>query len=177
MYSRLRLFGLSIHDLTRRSTSFRFPGRQSRNSFNSRPHKEVDHYMKGGAGYVTSFNSRPHKEVDEQWAQSLSGEKSFNSRPHKEVDEVYPEIAPYLFLFQFTTSQGGRHNKKTKSAWSVPFNSRPHKEVDHGSSQCYQSHASFNSRPHKEVDQHWHTNANGVSLSIHDLTRRSTNVV
>ena len=34
--------GLSIHDLTRRSTIFRLRKRRAINSFNSRPHKEVD---------------------------------------------------------------------------------------------------------------------------------------
>ena len=55
--------------------------------------------------------------------------------------------------FQFTTSQGGRH-----------YNQR-----DHEADMC-----TFNSRPHKEVDPLERSARQGCDLSIHDLTRRST---
>ena len=75
----------------------------------------------------------------------------FNSRPHKEVDHVLGHMMFYRILsihdltrrsttfcrslcrrsvFQFTTSQGGRHRSIKKLMSDVPFNSRPHKEVD-----------------------------------------------
>ena len=61
-----RLPKLSIHDLTRRSTAdCIFCARQS-NTFNSRPHKEVDRSDNTVVSFTTSFNSRPHKEVDRE---------------------------------------------------------------------------------------------------------------
>ena len=100
--------------------------------------------------------------------------RSFNSRPHKEVDVSVslPHSLPYIF--QFTTSQGGRPEFEVVRSVRCPFNSRPHKEVDLRRASCILKQDSFNSRPHKEVDTTG-TNAQRISiLSIHDLTRRST---
>ena len=55
---------LSIHDLTRRSTTFRMHCAGPGSSFNSRPHKEFDWAVRGPPFLCISFNSRPHKEVD-----------------------------------------------------------------------------------------------------------------
>ena len=77
-------------------------------SFNSRPHKEVDSEKWRDWRREDAFNSRPHKEVDQLGYNMDDLEESFNSRPHKEVD---PAILIHL------------HHQKA-------FNSRPHKEVD-----------------------------------------------
>ena len=78
---------LSIHDLSRRST---FP-------VLSRTHQ------------YPSFNSRPLKEVDRQRPDTKEHQKPFNSRPLKEVDLALPRNTVLSWIFQFTTSQGGRH--------------------------------------------------------------------
>ena len=77
-------------------------------------------------------------------------------------------------LFQFTTSQGGRRGLRSIQCHRVPFNSRPHKEVDTRTGTTWADIISFNSRPHKEVDPGSTIGGVFVDLSIHDLTRRST---
>ena len=144
---------LSIHDLTRRSTamtayihcitSFQFTtsqgGRRLRlpseycpvMSFNSRPHKEVDTAIVLYRHIPLSFNSRPHKEVDGADDTAPNNHASFNSRPHKEVDSPLLLHLRRVFLFQFTTSQGGRPLPSSLIPHCCStFNSRPHKEVD-----------------------------------------------
>ena len=78
-------------------------------------------------------------------------------------------------LFQFTTSHGGRHPTYQHHPCRRPFNSRPHTEVDLTSTdpedisdifQFTTSHGGRLGLPFYRVQ-------NG-SLSIHDLTRRST---
>ena len=39
-------------------------------------------------------------------------------------------VCTIMSLFQFTTSQGGRHQTHRENLTLHPFNSRPHKEVD-----------------------------------------------
>ena len=56
---------LSIHDLTKRSTSPRTFPLWNIWSFNSRPHEEVDAPQPISFGPLISFNSRPHEEVDD----------------------------------------------------------------------------------------------------------------
>ena len=99
---------LSIHDLTRRSTALRSSLGVLRESFNSRPHKEVD-----------SIRLKP-----------CNPRKPFNSRPHKEVDNFLCSKIVIDMVFQFTTSQGGRPIQCALDQIDSPFNSRPHKEVD-----------------------------------------------
>ena len=78
-------------------------------------------------------------------------------------------------IFQFTTSQGGRRRRMQKKRYRMPFNSRPHKEVDPSPNRSWSNPTSFNSRPHKEVDlPHCNALPGRDVLSIHDLTRRST---
>ena len=125
------LSGLSIHDLTRRSTQIFYLSLSLQLPFNSRPHKEVDLY------------SRMGEDVQ--------------------------------YFFQFTTSQGGRPPQTEQQGhWYNPFNSRPHKEVDGKNALLRTLLNPFNSRPHKEVDLSRHISTNTNELSIHDLTRRST---
>ena len=87
-----------------------------------------------------------------------------------------------------------------EEVFRASFNSRPHEEVDLHSVLLFLIIYSFNSRPHEEVDTEWRfgsiqalvfqfTTSRGGrqglwgywlslwSLSIHDLTRRSTQCV
>ena len=166
---------LSIHDLTRRSTR-----------------KWCIHRV-----IFRPFNSRPHKEVDALGKATYDAHKTFNSRPHKEVDYTNHMSIYGFIIFQFTTSQGGRPCRGCRDPSVKPFNSRPHKEVDQYDWLGKTLLPSFNSRPHKEVDVNpdcdrayqgafqFTTSQGGrpyifgetflkLSLSIHDLTRRST---
>ena len=192
------LQGLSIHDLTRRSTSVCIHRGSRHYTFNSRPHKEVDMQSTDTTvtlqpfQFTTSQGGRQpqagNPEAEEDLAihdltrrsttpgHQLRGEIfSFNSRPHKEVDKSRLEW------------MRDRHS----------FNSRPHKEVDGRSGAINPYFSPFNSRPHKEVDMRlrevnmkklnfqFTTSQGGrlserdkldqrQELSIHDLTRRST---
>ena len=103
--------GLSIHDLTRRSTSMAIT------SLNQRIFQFTT--SQGGRRRTTyliifigrTFNSRPHKEVDHNLLNLLSSKNSFNSRPHKEVDRIRRNGSSVPNIFQFTTSQGGRRRE------------------------------------------------------------------
>ena len=86
MRKNLHIPALSIHDLTRRSTSGGLLQEEKQTSFNSRPHKEVDISTEHGDILLLSFNSRPHKEVDDMDVIIENHKETFNSRPHKEVD-------------------------------------------------------------------------------------------
>ena len=97
--------------------------------------------------FTTSQGGRRLPEV------STEKEESFNSRPHKEVDALQIDNNVTEGIFQFTTSQGGRRILRSTTP---------------------QGRLSFNSRPHKEVDGVNRTRGNYLNLSIHDLTRRST---
>ena len=85
-------------------------------------------------------------------------------------------LHPHSFIFQFTTSQGGRPAVPcSPRSHPVPFNSRPLKEVD-VKKQCTNSEyrrlsihdLSRRSTTEKETD------TRNSELSIHDLSRRST---
>ena len=57
------------------------------------------------------------------------------------------------------------------------FNSRPHEEVDDfGKTAEKVTEDDFNSRPHEEVDYARSRKRYLVSISTHDLTRRSTKI-
>ena len=105
--------GLSIHDLTRRSTYDDIGYSIRIYTFNSRPHKEVDkcHYIT----YMNreSFNSRPHKEVDNQIKISIiSIILSIHDLTRRSTWTVPGRVQTRIF-FQFTTSQGGRRQIPT----------------------------------------------------------------
>ena len=126
-------------------------------------------------GHTVSFNSRPHKEVDEGHVRSHDRRKSFNSRPHKEVDCIRITVCILVIhlsihdltrrstcmtlgrwdstTFQFTTSQGGR----------------PSATGYKGASEAFQFTTSQGGRPVASA-----ASLISFSLSIHDLTRRST---
>ena len=102
--------------------------------------------------YAT-FNSRPHKEVDRSSDSLHCGSSSFNSRPHKEVDANAPAWVDLSGTFQFTTSQGGR-----------PSVMRRRMILENFQFTTSQGGRLSDIRDHLRY----------YSLSIHDLTRRST---
>ena len=129
---RLLLDHLSIHDLTKRSTLERLAGNQS----------------KGLS--IHDLTKRSTAPISILTPTALP----FNSRPHEEVDYTLPP-------------RSGR----TRS-----FNSRPHEEVDHHGEFIPCAPKAFNSRPHEEVDLAVTPLSQLAILSIHDLTKRSTGV-
>ena len=123
----------------------------------------------------------------------------FNSRPHKEVDDH--RHGPRRHLIKLSIHDLTRRSTKGQTKlvyWTDSFNSRPHKEVDVQRIFNHLYRLPFNSRPHKEVDFPYikrsmreksfqfttsqggrpvacRCTENHRNLSIHDLTRRSTN--
>ena len=98
----------STHDLTRRSTS-------PENRYDSAvPHFSTHDLTRGGRlfelTFCTLFSYLPHdltRRVDNSTVHTHVPINHFNSRPHEEVDLTVCH-GPYLFLFQLTTSRGGR---------------------------------------------------------------------
>ena len=122
---------ISTHDLARRSTG------------------EVYFYT-DDEGISTHDLAR---RSTESAIKSLSLVGNFNSRPRKEVDAAKPKLCVFVYTFQLTTSQGGRHIVTIRIG-------------------CYRN---FNSRPRKEVDiSSIYNDAARLIISTHDLARRST---
>ena len=166
---------LSIHDLTRRSTNKQRQVHVFQVSFNSRPHEEVDtaHRSVGLSPhtfqFTTSRGGRPadcpliavkllsiHDLTRRSTLTLFSlfpAMCSFNSRPHEEVDGFSHPSLLYTFIFQFTTSRGGRR-KST------------HRIRRSGSFQFTTSRGGRRSGRLQSILL--------FGLSIHDLTRRST---
>ena len=121
--------------------------------FNSRPHEEVDPDRLTAIRTSFSFNSRPHEEVDGSSPFAICEHLSFNSRPHEEVDGTPQDLFRNLYIFQFTTSRGGRRVFLKRSNHSRIFQFT----TSRGGRLCRALRAScsdsaFNSRPHEEVD-------------------------
>ena len=165
---------ISIHDLTRRSTSTQYSYASECRYFNSRPHKEVDRPDANAQTLLYHFNSRPHKEVD-NGSESFTPSRAifqFTTSQGGRLFFLFRFVLPYIF--QFTTSQGGRLHTWSFHTYNFNFNSRPHKEVDPGHYKWKHGYSYFNSRPHKEVDLEYQYMMECAEISIHDLTRRST---
>ena len=79
------------------------------------------------------------------------------------------------FLFQLTTSQGGRPSVRDIIRFGEIFQlttSQGGRRIRQGVLSFLLQH--FNSRPHKEVDSPYKRLSFTSSISTHDLTRRST---
>ena len=80
-----------------------------------------------------------------------------------------------LFIFQLTTSQGGRPFGRIRSASTTsPFQLTTSQGGRRNDSRSYIREEHFNSRPHKEVDTELIQTLGELDISTHDLTRRST---
>ena len=190
---------MSVFQLTT-SRGGRRPGNRQRaphTYFNSQPHEEVDQnhcnrkmecnisthdLTRRSTGFLTqisknvlNFNSRPHEEVDGRYGSQKQEPIHFNSRPHEEVDAGSPPSCHRTSLFQLTTSRGGRHSDViTPIKIVIVFQLT----TSQGGRLCgvVWSHniIVFNSRPRKEVDRAILEFARKLSISTHDLARRST---
>ena len=145
---------ISIHDLTRRSTLLPDMRYRMHSYFNSRPHKEVDETSGFTLDLLRTFQfttSQGGRQLRVSYT-LLYPSFQFTTSQGGRLKKLF-RLAPF-HTFQFTTSQGGRLRKSHRILCEVYFNSRPHKEVDNRrNTQTYRS-----------------------IISIHDLTRRSTDV-
>mgnify|MGYP001624909553 CR=1 FL=1 len=146
------VFYLSIHDLTRRSTSMKKVREELQAfQFTTSQGGRLTQVIKEMPGLT--FNSRPHKEVDLRTPPPLALKSSFNSRPHKEVDILRTFIFSAEYVFQFTTSQGGRPAEDYLSPLDAIFQFTTSQGGRRFSGHKWCTYwNSFNSRPHKEVD-------------------------
>ena len=149
----LTLISLSIHDLTRRSTSKRWAGDRP-----SYPLSIHDLTRRSTTGFtpknaaVLSFNSRPHKEVD--------------------VMATSPFSIQNLSIHDLTR-RSTEHTGHHRGVADLSIHDLTRRSTDWCSGHRPQI-IPFNSRPHKEVDSSGLSVCAIQNLSIHDLTRRST---
>ena len=121
-------------------------------SFNSRPHAEVDLAAVISPAKSTVFQLTTSRRGRRFPFRNVRTHQTFNSRPHAEVD------------------RSSVSEEKTPEA----FNSRPHAEVDRLIRLFENWKRTFNSRPHAEVDPIPLKIHVELALSTHDLTQRST---
>ena len=146
-------FCLSTHDLTQRSTL----------------HYNILWYI------FQSFNSRPHAEVDVSADFCHEAGESFNSRPHAEVDFLAICMYPLYQIFQLTTSRRGRPQKIHRNAIISIFQlttsrrGRRNLLIPCCTSLSFQLTTSRRGRPPPGA-----TSSQTANLSTHDLTQRST---
>ena len=150
---RLLLDHLSIHDLTKRSTLERLAGNQSKGLSIHDLTKRSTLAFPCPWRCGRPFNSRPHEEVDYDALNLFFDLLSFNSRPHEEVDDDRPQAEDA----------------------DRSFNSRPHEEVDPSREICWSVHGVFQfTTSRRGRHSACPPCAKKPSLSIHDLTKRST---
>ena len=100
---------------------------------------------------------------------------NFNSRPHEEVDTVSIGLVAVLLIFQLTTSRRGRQLLQIEQTVFMAFQLTTSRRgrlvlpLDNRSTHQY-----FNSRPHEEVDEVTLLDISPLTISTHDLTKRST---
>ena len=122
-------------------------------SFNSRPHKEVDDFMRFTPFSICNFQFTTSQGGRPQCKEIIYGRGFFQFTTSQGGRQTLWMTHTADLLFQFTTSQGGRQYLGLSRTESSSFNSRPHKEVDD---------IAFQHLFKVKI------------LSIHDLTRRST---
>ena len=188
---------LSIHDLTRRSTTTLLSAYHASGPFNSRPHKEVDRYQ-GVTVYLTllfqfttsqggrqvrvkisdlyirlSIHDLTRRSTRSSIALASFG-VSFNSRPHKEVDQPETSREDIREFFQFTTSQGGRRPLFAVRYVSIVFQFTTSQGGRRIWSRLLNTFSSFQFTTSQGGRPSGWDQFPGFALSIHDLTRRST---
>ena len=105
--------------------------------------------------HLSYFNSRPHKEVDRRRGKRCHRQGiSTHDLTRRSTANKIAKVTG-TFIFQLTTSQGGRQADNVQAYPHKYFNSRPHKEVDGRRYVRKMKQRYFNSRPHKEVDIFW----------------------
>ena len=122
----------AIFQLTtsRRGRPQKFPFKNNKGYFNSRPHEEVDQRYVRHRNFFHHFNSRPHEEVDV----STAGDESYGNISTHDLTKRSTFLrrpSSSSEVFQLTTSRRGRHKAMQQHNFVVEyFNSRPHEEVD-----------------------------------------------
>ena len=114
---------LSIHDLTRRSTQPAKDDKQLGEPFNSRPHKEVDqsgdirNMAQSTFQFTTSQGGRLVRSL------RLRQDTALSIHDLTRRSTRYHRLPHLVLIFQFTTSQGGRPKgvKPTGIAWIFQF--------------------------------------------------------
>ena len=101
-------YGVSTHDLTKRSTKPALIG--------------IPPFAR--------FNSRPHEEVDAMRIKYTKETISFQLTTSQRGRLISLDSDVISMAFQLTTSRRGRHRKGLLSRGGCCFNSRPHEEVD-----------------------------------------------
>ena len=144
---------LSIHDLTRRSTSWH------------------DYHLL--SGYLSIHDLTRRSTV--QGTFSPDTIQAFNSRPHKEVDSSRNFFTRHNTSFQFTTSQGGRrgHYSDTPMGTLFQFTTSQGGRQSDQFWVCIGGTFQFTTSQGGRLAELF-GNATTYVLSIHDLTRRST---
>ena len=77
------------------------------NSFNSRPHEEVDKHNHRVLLRLSPFNSRPHEEVD-QYIYIIVEDIFLSTHDLTRRSTLLPSVHTEIIFFQLTTSRGGR---------------------------------------------------------------------
>ncbi len=144
---------LSTHDLTQRSTYLLVRGYPGGDTFNSRPHAEVDRGIETRVVKCEAFNSRPHAEVDPPPGEKKGIPENFQLTTSRRGRRRHiPPIRKSKF-FQLTTSRRGR---------------RP----------AFRVHNIRNTLSTHDLTQRSTLSASylpyALLLSTHDLTQRST---
>ena len=145
------MFDISIHDLTRRSTvpkAFHaLCGSISIHDLTRRSTYTSDHQYGFQDISIHDLTRRSTVAPNHNPAPFSISIHDLTRRSTM-MDDTFCED----FVFQFTTSQGGRQRSVYMLFISRYFNSRPHKEVDNTLLCIPPAQNHFNSRPHKEVD-------------------------
>ena len=148
--------GVSIHDLSKRSTNSSNNSKPDSRSFNSRPLEEVDRRCAGR-------ECKPDVSIHDLSKRSTCA-RSGSRKDH--------------LSFQFTTSRRGRPLDDSPSAQTTSFQfttSRRGRPIFQKTLQVQA--ARFNSRPLEEVDRSMSLHFTEEEyVSIHDLSKRSTRV-
>ena len=169
------LKGISTHDLTRRSTYIDLVLMLFGIYFNSRPHEEVDLIQRLVWTLVIHFNSRPHEEVDRRYGNPYryldisTHDLTRRSTAYEKVRSIVSNISTHDLtrrstqtiwvvrmsdnVFQLTTSRGGRRKISECLDLAAKF----------------QLTTSRGGRPPSSIPS-----SLIISISTHDLTRRST---
>ena len=144
---------ISTHDLTRRSTG----------------KKGVDYDANG------YFNSRPHKEVDllTQAIATLTDKISTHDLTRRST-LLYHHI-DLIYLFQLTTSQGGRLSYNVNPPYKKIFQLTTSQGGRHAYHWIYYSCKTFQLTTSQGGRRLFSSALNSrIEISTHDLTRRST---
>ena len=148
----MRLSSISTHDLTRRSTTT-------------------------AIFYFKTLSISTH-DLTRRSTQYFSDASFYvNISTHdltRRSTDTFPNIIATIYISTHDLTRRSTLLQVLLQTSHSHFNSRPHKEVDASAMSFADSVGNFNSRPHKEVDEVTLLDISPLTISTHDLTRRST---